>query len=174
MSVAAPWFLYATAIAAAAVAGLHFLVSRPPQSTMLPTARFVPASVATIVRWGRRPSDAWLLVLRIALLGLVGTAFARPSLAPARASLLRIVVADRSRAVANIAEVRDSVRRVLRTGDVLIVFDSRASCPRRQQRTQWPRSLVAAHAVSSRRPSSPPRVRQPSAATKRTRSSSIS
>ena len=45
----------------------------------------------------------------------------------ARGRVARIIVADRSRDVASIQEVRDSVRALFRSGDVVIAFDSDAA-----------------------------------------------
>lgn len=126
MTFLAPGFLLAAAAVAALTVGLHFLVTRQPPSASLPTARFIPETSTTIVAAARRPHDLLLLLVRVAVIGLVGTAFARPHLAPRRSSVVRIVVADHSRDVADIQSVRDSVRRLLRAGDVLVVFDSAA------------------------------------------------
>lgn len=127
MSFLAPGFLLAAAAAAALTVGLHFLVTRHPRARVLPTARFVPASPTAILAIERRPYNLPLLVLRVLLIALVGAAFARPHWVIRRSSILRLVVADRSRAVADVGEVRDSARRLVRPGDVLILFDSAAS-----------------------------------------------
>jgi hypothetical protein len=119
-----PGFLLVAAAAAAATVGLHFLVTRLPPSAPLPTARFVPVAPATVVAVARRPHELWLMLLRVAVVLLVGAAFARPRLDVSRAAERRIVIADRSRAVADIKEVRDSVRRLMGPGDLLLVFDS--------------------------------------------------
>jgi aerotolerance regulator-like protein len=126
MTFLAPGFLIAAAAVAALTIGIHFLVTTQPPSAPLPTARFIPAYSATVVATARRPQDLPLLLLRLALIALVGTAFARPHLASPRAPVVRMILADRSRAVADIGAVRDSVRRLLRTGDLLIPFDSLA------------------------------------------------
>jgi hypothetical protein len=126
MTFLAPGFLIAAAAVAALTIGIHFVVTTQPPSAPLPTARFIPAYSATVIAPARRPQDLPLLLLRLALIALVGTAFARPHLASPRAPVVRMILADRSRAVADIGAVRDSVRRLLRTGDLLIPFDSRA------------------------------------------------
>jgi hypothetical protein len=126
MTFLAPGFLLAAAAAAAVTVGLHFLVTRQPPSASLPTARFIPVASTTIVAAARRPRDLLLLLVRVAAFGLVGMAFARPQLTSHRSPVMRIVVADRSRDVADIHSVRDSVRRLLRAGDMLVVFDSAA------------------------------------------------
>jgi hypothetical protein len=120
----APGSLLVAAGVAAATAGLHFLVTRLPPSAPLPTARFVPVSPATVVAVARRPHELWLMVLRVAVVVLVGAAFARPRLDAARVAERRIVIADRSRDVADIGEVRDTVRHLMGPGDLLLVSDS--------------------------------------------------
>ena len=75
-------------------------------------------------------TDVLLLLLRVLAIMLLGVAVAGPLFAAGR-RVTRIVIADRSRAVANIAAVRDSVRAYLRAGDELIVFDSSAASRRR-------------------------------------------
>ena len=119
-----PGFLIAAAAAAAVVVGLHFIASRLPPSASLPTARFVPLGPATIVAAAKTPRDVGLLAWRVAAVLLAGAAFARPRVEPTRVAERRVVLADRSREVADVAEVRDSVRRLLRPGDLLVVFDS--------------------------------------------------
>ncbi len=124
MTFLAPQFLLAAAAIVAGVIGVHFLVTRQPPSAPLPTARFIPASATTVVTAARRPHDLLLLLLRVLAVALIGVAFARPHLTARQATTVRFVVADRSRAVANIREVQDSVRKLLRPGDVLVAFDS--------------------------------------------------
>lgn len=126
MTLLAPGYLVAAAIAAGIALGLHFLVTRHGPSAVLPTARFIPAAPAAIVAVARRPRDLVVLVIRVAALGLVGLAFARPHIRSHRHGTVRIVVADRSSDAADIGQVRDSVKQRLRDGDVLVVFDSAA------------------------------------------------
>ena len=76
-----------------------------------------------------RPTDLVLLAVRALALLLIGAAFARPVRAPAAGAVARIFLVDRSRAVADPAEARDSVRRLGRAADVVVAFDSAAARP---------------------------------------------
>ena len=125
MTFLAPLFMYIGLAVAAGAVALHFIVTRQPQSTPLPTARFVPQGTVRVTTIAA-PEDRLLLLLRVLLVLLVAAAFARPVLVPRRRPVLRVVLADVSRAVASDAELRDSVRAVLRPGDALVVFDSAA------------------------------------------------
>lgn len=111
---------------AGAVVALHFIVMRQPPSDVLPTARFIPMRPAVARTVARRPEDLLLLLARVVAITLIGAAFARPVLRPTPGSVLRIVVADRSRAVASAREVADSVRRIGGADGVVVVFDSTA------------------------------------------------
>lgn len=126
MTLIAPGFLYAAMAVAAVITALHFFVTRQPQAAMLPTARFVPNLPATATSHAARPSDLFLLLLRLLLVIAMGTALARPALTPSRAPLARLILADVSGAVRNVGELGDSVGTVYRKGDVLIAFDSAA------------------------------------------------
>lgn len=126
MTLLAPGYLIAAAVAAGIAFGLHLLVTRHGPSAVLPTARFIPAASAAIVAVARRPRDLVVLLLRVATLALVGLAFARPNITSHRHGTVRIVLADRSSDAGDITQVRDSVRHLLRDGDVLVVFDSAA------------------------------------------------
>jgi hypothetical protein len=89
-----PWF-FAVAVAAAAVTvGLHFIVLRQAPREMFPTARFVPDRELDAPAMGRRPADLLLLALRVALVLLIGAAFARPVVRPRREPVYRIVAID--------------------------------------------------------------------------------
>jgi hypothetical protein len=123
MSFLAPGYLLAGAAAVALVALLHLLAWRRPPETPFPTARFVPDRPARAVSRALRPTDLALFALRALALLLVSAAFARP--VPDRADgVRRIVLADRSRAVGSVAELNDSLRAVLREGDVVVAFDT--------------------------------------------------
>ena len=126
MSWLAPAYLGAAGAAAAAVALLHLLAWRRPPALALPTARFIPDRPARAVSRAVRPSDLALLALRMAIVMLVGAAFAGPVRTPARRAVARVVAADLSRAVRDPAEVADSARRWLGAGDALVLFDSAA------------------------------------------------
>jgi hypothetical protein len=126
MTLLAPGYLVAAAVAAGIALGLHLLVTRHGPSAVLPTARFIPAEPAAIVAVARRPRDLVVLLIRVATLGFVGLAFGRPVVTSHRHGTVRIVLADRSSDAGDIAQMRDSVRQLLRDGDVLVVFDSAA------------------------------------------------
>lgn len=126
MTFLAPAFLWAGLAAGVIVTGLHFLVTRPPPLYPLPTARFIPRSSVVVTTFERRPEDLPLLLARVLALLLLGAAFARPILASHRREIARVVVADYSRAVGDITEVRDSVGAMLGAADALVVFDSAA------------------------------------------------
>jgi hypothetical protein len=120
----APIFLAAGAGVAGAVLLLHFLARRRPRAAVLPTARFVPDRPARWPSPAPRPTDWLLLVLRVLAIIAVAAAFAGPVREPDRAVTGRIVLVDRSRAVADERAMRDSVLAVLREGDVLVAFDT--------------------------------------------------
>lgn len=126
MTFLAPIFLYVAAGVAAGVIALHFIVTRQPTSSPLPTVRFVPTASVRVTTVAPIPEDLILLALRVLLVLLIGAAFARPVLVPAHRPVARVVLADVSRAVGQIEVVRDSARALLGQGDVLITFDSAA------------------------------------------------
>ncbi len=126
MTFLAPGFVYAALGAAAAVIALHLVVTHQPRASVLPTARFVPDVPAAATSRAVRPYDLLLLLLRVLLLLAVGAALARPIIKPRRERIARVIVADVSGSVANPTEVADSVRRLYRPGDVVVVFDSAA------------------------------------------------
>jgi len=101
-------------------------VTRPPTSSPLPTVRFVPTASVRVTTVARVPQDLVVLLVRMLTAILIGAALARPVLTPTRRPVARVVMADVSRAVGAIAEVRDSARALLGPGDVLVVFDSAA------------------------------------------------
>jgi hypothetical protein len=109
-----PWFFAVAVAAAAAAVGLHFIVMRQAPREMFPTARFVPDRELDAPAIGRRPADLVLLALRVALLLLIGAAFARPVVPPRRVPLYRIVAVDSGsistalvRALRSAAEARE-------------------------------------------------------------------
>jgi hypothetical protein len=127
MTLLAPAYFFAALAVAAAVVALHFIVTREPRTAPLPTARFVPDHAVRAQSRAIQLQDLLLLAMRVALVLATGLALAQPVLAPARRPLARIIIADRSRAVADIASVADSARSLVRDGDVLILFDSTAT-----------------------------------------------
>ena len=126
MTFLAPIFLYIGIGVAAGAIALHFIVTRQPASSPLPTVRFVPASSVRVTTVAPVPEDLLLLLLRVLLALLIGAALARPVLTPERRPVAYVVLADVSRAVGRIEAVRDSARAILEPGDVLVAFDSAA------------------------------------------------
>ncbi len=124
MTFVTPGFLYAAIAVAAALAALHFLVTRQPRAAMLPTARFVPNLPATATSRAARPSDLLLLLLRMLLMLAAGAALAQPIVAPRPQLQARVILADVSSSVGDARQVADSARALYREGDVLIAFDS--------------------------------------------------
>jgi aerotolerance regulator-like protein len=126
MTFLAPWALWAAGMVSAAVIALHILASRNPRVTPLPTTRFIPDVPLRATSRALRLTDVPLMLLRVAAVMLVGVAFARPVLTASRRAVGRIVIVDRSRAVASAAEASDSAARLVERGDVLVAFDSGA------------------------------------------------
>ena len=126
MTFLAPWALAIAGAAAAGLVLLHLVAQQRPAAYLLPTTRFIPDKRTLVSRAATRPRDLLLLLLRVLLLLAAGAAFARPVLTPSRGTMARVVVLDRSRAVANmgdaIARARDAVSPAVPT--TLIVFDS--------------------------------------------------
>lgn len=125
MTFAAPAYLLAAALGAVIVAALHLIAERRPPSTSFPTARFVPDAPPAAMARRARPSDPWLLLLRIAIVLLVGLALARPRTAPSRRAVARVTLVDVSRAVAPDADVAARARAL--ASDALVAFDSAAA-----------------------------------------------
>ena len=121
-----PGYLVAGVGAALAVVALHLIMHRLPPVTRFPTARFVPPGTARAIRRALRPDDLLLLLLRTTIVLLAGAALARPFATPDRRPVARVVALDRSRAVASIDAVRDSVRSIVSSGDRIVIFDSAA------------------------------------------------
>ena len=126
MTFLAPGFFFASLAVAAGVVALHFIVTRQPRAGILPTARFVPNLPATATAKHTRPSDILLMLLRVLIVLAAGTGLARPVFKPSRGAEARVILADRSRSVGDAAAMRDSVRKLYRDNDALIVFDSSA------------------------------------------------
>jgi hypothetical protein len=114
-------------VAALAAIALHFIARSRPLAEPLPTARFIPQRPIHARTRSMALSDVPLLLVRLAALLLLATAIAGPVFGAARGRVARVVVADRSRDVANVQELRDSVRALVRPGDVLVAFDSDAA-----------------------------------------------
>ena len=124
MTFVTPVFLLAGVGVASAIVLLHFLARRRPRPAVLPTARFVPDRPARWPSRAPRPTDWLLLALRVFAILAIASAFAGPVRQPARSITTRIVLTDRSRAVAHESPMRDSVLSILRAGDVLVPFDT--------------------------------------------------
>jgi hypothetical protein len=124
MTLLAPGWLFMGAVAALALVALHLLAVGRPAPMVLPTARFVPARTARARRLARRPADLPLLLVRVAAVLLGALALAQPVRTPTRRAIARVIVADRSRAVRDAGEVRDSVRALAGAGDLVIAFDT--------------------------------------------------
>ena len=104
----------------------HLLVTRQPPSHALPTVRFVPEAPVRAITIARRPDDRRLMLLRILIVLLIGLAMAKPVVVPARRPVARVVLWDRSGAVADPNAARDSVVAWQREGDVVVAFDAAA------------------------------------------------
>ena len=129
MTFLAPWALAIGAMAAAGMVLLHLVARQQPAAYVLPTTRFIPDQRTLVSRAATRPRDLLLLALRVLLLLTASAAFARPVLTPARGAVARIVLLDRSRAVASAAEAVARARALASDGTptTLIVFDSTAT-----------------------------------------------
>ena len=121
MTFAAPVWLAGAAALSLLVVALHLLARRNPRPFVYPTARFIPEKAASAPAAARRPSDLILLLLRVAIILLIGAAFARPSLSPPRHTA-QLVLLDRSRAAALAQD--DSITLLVRQADLVIPFDS--------------------------------------------------
>ncbi|MEP6905130.1 MAG: BatA domain-containing protein, partial [Gemmatimonadales bacterium] len=73
MTFLAPAFLWGAIAVAAGIVALHFIVTRQPRASVLPTARFVPDSPATAIVRDARPSDLLLMLLRVLVVLAAGT-----------------------------------------------------------------------------------------------------
>ena len=126
MTFLAPLFFYAGLAVAAGALAIHFIVTRQPSSSPLPTVRFIPVARVRVTTISRVPHDLRVLIVRMLLAIVIGAALARPVLIPARRPVARVIVVDASRSVGHIQAIRDSAHALLATGDALVVFDSAA------------------------------------------------
>jgi hypothetical protein len=122
-----PAFLLAAGLVAAAVVAIHFIVTAEPRTVPLPTARFAPVRPVRTRARRLRLQDLLLMALRVLAILAVGAGLAQPMVEPPRRELARILLVDRSRAVADPAEVADSARALFREGDAVVLFDSTAT-----------------------------------------------
>jgi hypothetical protein len=127
MSWLLPSALIVAGVAALAAIALHFIARSRPVAESLPTARFVPHRPVHARARSMALSDVLLLLLRVAAVLVLGAAVAAPVFAAARGRVTRLILVDRSRDVADVREARDSVRALLRGGDVLVAFDTAAA-----------------------------------------------
>ena len=74
IGVGAPWILAASVLVAVATCVLHFISVRRPPVLLLPTMRFLPERPVRAVSRSARPSDLWLLLLRVLAVLLAGAA----------------------------------------------------------------------------------------------------
>jgi hypothetical protein len=94
MTFALPWVVGVAFAAALTITALHLLSVRRPPELLLPTARFLPERDVRAVSRTKRPSDVWLLMVRVALLLAAGAAIAQPSWETRASSDVVLVVAD--------------------------------------------------------------------------------
>ncbi|MEX0908741.1 MAG: BatA domain-containing protein, partial [Gemmatimonadaceae bacterium] len=145
LSFFAPGYLLAALAAAGALVAAHFIVRRQPRAMTLPTARFVPDAPVLTTGWHRRPSDLAVLALRVLCVLLAGLALAGPYLRERAGGSARLILADRSRAVADSAELRDSIAAMRADDDVVIEYGAGSS-----ERGSLSAGLVAATRAASR------------------------
>jgi hypothetical protein len=115
------------AAAALIVVALHFIARGSPRPEAFPTARFVPPRTARARARSIALSDVALLAIRVAAVVAIGAGVAGPLFRSRRTSVARVVLVDRSRAVATLRDAIDSARAYTRPGDLVIVFDSAAA-----------------------------------------------
>ena len=97
IAAAFPGFLLAGVLFAVLPIALHLLTRRPPERKPLPTAQFLARDARTLLRLRRRPTDLWLLLVRV--LFAVTVAATCAGLTPAATST-RISSARRSSSLA--------------------------------------------------------------------------
>lgn len=144
LSFLAPGYLLAALAAAGALVAAHFIVRRQPRAMTLPTARFVPDAPVLTTGWDRRPSDLLVLALRVLCVLLAGLALAGPFLRERSGATAKLILADRSRAVADTAEVLDSIAAIRADGDVVLEYGAGAA-----KRGSLSAGLVAAARAAS-------------------------
>ena len=130
MSFAAPLFTWVGGAIALAVVALHLLAWRRPPMSPLPTARFAPDAPVRTVSPAVRPTDLFLLVVRVLAIILVSAALAGPRFLSHVQGLGRVIVVDRSHGSEAWASIDRAARSVYRAGDALVLFDSAAHAVR--------------------------------------------
>jgi hypothetical protein len=98
LTLGAPLFLLAGALAALVPLALHLIRRRTPSRSPLPTARFLAEDARSSIRVSH-PTDRLLLALRMLLLLLAGAALAKPRWTPAPQGTREVVLLDRSAAM---------------------------------------------------------------------------
>jgi len=126
MTFLAPLALVAGALAAVGLVALHLVARQRPAAYPLPTARFVPDRRTLVSRLSRRPRDLLLLLVRVLLVLSAAAAFARPVLTPRRTAVTRVLLVDRSAAVADFGEALQRAREIASDGvpTQVLAFDS--------------------------------------------------
>lgn len=126
MTFLAPWALLIGVLAAAGLVALHLVARQRPASYPLPTARFIPNRRTLASRVSRRPRDLLVLLLRVLLVLSAAAAFARPVLTPRRSARARVLLVDRSAAVASRTESARRAREIMQDGTPtrVLVFDT--------------------------------------------------
>jgi hypothetical protein len=151
MSWLIPSALGLAAVAAAVVVALHFIARSRPLAEPLPTARFVPERPIHARTRSLALTDLLLLLMRVVAVLLIGAAIAGPVFGKS-GRVARVILLDRSRAVANVADVRDSARSLVRANDIVLAFDTLAARVPLDSitRVDAPGSLSTALAAASR------------------------
>lgn len=152
LTIGAPLFLLAGALAALVPLALHLIRRRPPTRSPLPTARFLSEDARSSIRVSR-PTDRLLMALRMLLLLLAGAALARPSWTPAPRGTREVVLLDRSAAMRDSNGWRRAVEQARRTllapdgsarGDLVLFDTSAVHLPQRRLTASTFDSLAAA------------------------------
>lgn len=152
LTLGAPLFLLAGALAALIPLALHLIRRRPPARSPLPTARFLSEDARSSIRLSR-PTDRLLMALRMLLLLLAGAALARPSWVPAARGTREAVLLDRSAAMREADAWRRGVEQARRAliapdgsarGDLVLFDTSAVHLPRRRLNAATFDSLAAA------------------------------
>jgi hypothetical protein len=155
LTLAAPAFLLAGALAMLVPLALHLIRRRPPGRAPLPTARFLVEDPRKAVRVSR-PTDLPLLVLRMLLLLLLGFGLARPAWLPAPEGTSTVVLLDHGAAMRDAgwsAAVGEARRSLLDADGVargeLVLFDTAAvRVPRARVTAALFDSLLAAQPLA--------------------------
>lgn len=113
IGIASPLILSLAVLGALVTVVLHFLSVRRPPVLMLPTMRFLPDKPVRAVSRSARPSDLWLLLLRVAALLLIGIALAGVTWRGTGVKHGRIVVLQQSRSE-DVALARQNISQAMR------------------------------------------------------------